>query len=151
MLDLYWLIYLLLLVFFLSVKLSFFPTFLIHILIFYFNLQNAPLTFFIILDRVFLVIDFDIHYFEYSLQFPSGLKIFSVVKSADSPMGASLHVPNCFSLATFKILSLNLTFSIIILVCLGVDLSWFFLLGTLHWTSMSISFSRLGTFSGIIS
>ena len=37
-------------------------------------------------------------------------------------MGIPMQVPNCFSLAAFKILSLSLTFGILIMMCLGVGL-----------------------------
>ena len=42
-----------------------------------------------------------------------------------------LQVTNCFSLAALKILSLSPTFSILIMMCLGVGLFGFILLGTL--------------------
>ena len=43
-------------------------------------------------------------------------------KSADSLMGTPLYITNFFSLSAFKILSLSLTFSILIMMCLGVGL-----------------------------
>ena len=74
----------------------------------------------------------------------------SVEKSADSLMGVPLQVTNCFSLTAFKILSLSLTFDILIM-CLGVGLLGFILFWLCaSWACMSISFSRLGKFSAII-
>ena len=46
----------------------------------------------------------------------------SFEKSADSLMGALLQVTICFSLAVFKILSLSLTFGVLIMMHLGVVL-----------------------------
>ena len=62
------------------------------------------------------------------------------------------RVSNCFSLAPFKILSLYLTFGILIMMCLGVGLFGFILFGILcaFWTYMSVSFTRLEKFSIII-
>ena len=76
----------------------------------------------------------------------------SVEISADSLMGAPLQVTNCFSLAAFKILSLSLTFCILIMMCLAVGLFGSILFGTIctSWTYMSISFTTLGKFSVII-
>ena len=56
------------------------------------------------------------------------------------------------SLATFKMLSLSLTFGILMMMCLGVCLSGFILLGTLctSWTCMSVAFTKLEKFSVII-
>ena len=53
------------------------------------------------------------------------------------------------SLAAFKILSLSLTFGILIMMCLGVGPFESILFGTLYayWTCMSISFTKLGNFS----
>ena len=77
----------------------------------------------------------------------------SAEKSAYNVMGVFLHVTSCFSLTVFKILSLSLVFAILIIMCLGVDLFGFILFGTLCASStwMSVSFSRLGKFSAIIS
>ena len=71
----------------------------------------------------------------------------SFQKSAYSLMGTPLQVTNCFSLTAFKILSLWLTFSILIVMCLFASA----LFGTLHapWTYTSIFFSKLGKFSFI--
>ena len=71
----------------------------------------------------------------------------SAKKSADSLMG----VP-CFSLPDFKILSLSLTFVILIMICLGVDHFGFIFFGTLcaSLTWISVSIPRLGKFSAII-
>ena len=68
-------------------------------------------------------------------------------------MGIPVYVTSCFSLATFKILSLFLIFVILITMCLGVDPFEFILFGTLcaSLTCMSASFSRLRKFSAIIS
>ena len=75
----------------------------------------------------------------------------SFEKSADSLKGIPLQETNCFSLAAFKILSLSLTFSILIM-CLRVVLFTSILFGTLcgSWTCMSISFTKLRKFSFII-
>ena len=60
----------------------------------------------------------------------------SFEKSADSLMGTPLQVTLCFSLSAFKILSLSLTFGILIMMCLGVVLFGSNLFGTLcaSWT-----------------
>ena len=49
----------------------------------------------------------------------------SFEKSADSLMRPPLWVTNCSSLAVFKILTLNSTFGILILMCFGVGLFGF--------------------------
>ena len=48
-------------------------------------------------------------------------------------MGDSLplYVTLCFSLFAFRVLSISLTFAILITICLGVGLIWFILFGTL--------------------
>ena len=76
----------------------------------------------------------------------------SFEKSADSLMATPLKVTFCFSLAAFKILSLYLTFGILIMMCFGVVLFGSNLFGTLYasWTYMSISFAKLGKFRFII-
>ena len=53
------------------------------------------------------------------------------------------------SVAAFKILSLSLTFGILIMICLGVGLCGSILFGILctSWTWMCISFTKLGKFS----
>ena len=59
----------------------------------------------------------------------------------------------CFSLAAFKILSLPLTVNSLIMVCLGVDLFEFILLG-FHWASWIFNlmlFIKFVKFSAIIS
>ena len=73
-------------------------------------------------------------------------------KSADRLMGTLLQVTNYFSLAAFKILSLYLNLSILIMMCLGVGLFASILFGTLcvSWTCMSISLTKLRKFSFII-
>ena len=65
-------------------------------------------------------------------------------------MGTLLWVITWFSLSAFKILSL--TFVILIMMCLRVDLFASILFGTLYgsWTCMSISFTKLGKFSFIV-
>ena len=57
---------------------------------------------------------------------------FSFEKSADSLMGTPSQVTLSFSLAGFKILSLFLTFGILIMMCLGVVLFGPNLRGTLY-------------------
>ena len=76
----------------------------------------------------------------------------SFEKSADSLMGTPLQVINYFSLVAFKILSLSLTFGILILTCLGVILFASILFGTLYasQTCIYISFTKLGEFYFII-
>ena len=76
----------------------------------------------------------------------------SFEKSADSLMGILLQVTNYFSFAAFKILSLSLTFGILIMMCLAVGLFGFILFGTLStsWTCMFIYFTKLGKCSFII-
>ena len=49
----------------------------------------------------------------------------SAGKSTDSLMGVPFYVTSCFSLAVFKILSLFLTFDILIIMCFGMDLFGF--------------------------
>ena len=55
-------------------------------------------------------------------------------------------------LPALNILSLFLTFAILITVYIGVDLFGLILFGTLFasWTWMAVSFSRLGKFSAVI-
>ena len=62
--------------------------------------------------------------------------------------GSPLEVTKCFSLRAFKILSLSLTFVILIMICLGVGLFGFILFGILclSWTCMSISLTKLRKF-----
>ena len=76
----------------------------------------------------------------------------SFEKSTDSLMGTVLWVTLSFSLAAFKILSLSLTFGILMMMCLGVFLFGSNLFQTLcaSWTCMSISFTKLRNFSFII-
>ena len=65
-------------------------------------------------------------------------------KSADSLMEVPLYITSCFSLAAFKILSLSLTFDILIVMCLDVHVFGFILFGSLcvPWTWMSVCFAR---------
>ena len=44
-------------------------------------------------------------------------------------MGVPLYVTSCFSPAAFQIVSLSLTFDILIIMCLGVVLFGFLVLG----------------------
>ena len=76
----------------------------------------------------------------------------SFEKSADSFMGTPLQVTLCLSLAAFLILSLSLTFGILIMVCLDVVLFESNLFGALcaSWIYLSISFTKSGRFSFII-
>ena len=79
----------------------------------------------------------------------------SVEKSSNGLMGTPLQVTNFLSLVAFKILSLSLTFGILIMIILGVGLFGSNLYGTLcaSCTYMSISFClvpKLGNFSVII-
>ena len=82
---------------------------------------------------------------------PSGLQTFTE-KSTDCLIRVSLCVTICFSLATFKILSLSLHFAILIITCLGMDLLRVILFGSLcaPWTWVSVSFPRLDQFSAIV-
>ena len=43
-------------------------------------------------------------------------------KEADSIMGIPLYMTFCLSLDAFRILSLSLTYAILIMICLGVGL-----------------------------
>ena len=76
----------------------------------------------------------------------------SFEKLADSFMGTPLYVTNFFSLAAFNILFLSLTFSILIMMYLGVGLFASFLFWTVYasWTCMCIPFIKSGNFSFII-
>ena len=54
----------------------------------------------------------------------------SAKKPADSLMGVPLHTTSCFSLAAFKILSLSLTFTVLVIIRVGVSgddgtMDWF--------------------------
>ena len=77
----------------------------------------------------------------------------SAEKSADSFMGVPLYVICCFSLIAFNILSLSLIFVILITMCLGMFLFGLILYWTLcaSWTRVTVSFSRLGKFSAMMS
>ena len=72
--------------------------------------------------------------------------------SADSFIGAHVWLNNYFYFVAFKILSFSLTFGILIMMCLGMDLFEFILFGTLcaSLTCMFISFTTLGKFSSLI-
>ena len=77
----------------------------------------------------------------------------SAERSAVKRMGFPLYVTCCFSLATFNILFLCFVFISFISMCLGMFLFGFILYVTLcaFWIWLTISFSRLGKFSTIIS
>ena len=112
--------------------------------LFYFWMLSLP-------SRVFLV-GFLFLYNTLNLSTPllSGLH-FSAEKFA-AILGGSLLSYKLFSLAAFRFFSFFLTFPILITVSLGVHL-FGFLSGTFLacWVWISVSFSRLGTFSAIIS
>ena len=76
----------------------------------------------------------------------------SAEKSADYLMGFTLWVISWFSLV-FRSLSLSLTYTILIMTCLGVCLLKLMFIGTLwnSWTWMSFFIPRLDKFSGITS
>ena len=73
----------------------------------------------------------------------------SIEKSAAGFIRAPLYVTSCFSLAAFKILSLSWKFAVLIMMCLGVGLFGFLLIGTLchSWICVTFSLIRLGKFS----
>ena len=86
------------------------------------------------------------------MSLPASLQNFAK-ESADSLEGFPLHVTIFFSLAASKTCSLLLLFAILIIIYLGIDLLGFILL-EIHCASrtwMSVSFPKLGKFSGIIS
>lgn len=76
----------------------------------------------------------------------------SVEKFTDRFMVVCSYVTSHFPLAAFEILSLCLTFDNLIIICLGVDFFgfMFFEFCWAPWIWMSPSFTRLGTFSAII-
>ena len=45
----------------------------------------------------------------------------SAKKPADSLVGVPLRITSCFSLAAFRILSLSLTFTVFVIICVGVS------------------------------
>ena len=54
----------------------------------------------------------------------------SAKKPADSLVGVPLQITSCFSLAAFRILSLSLTFTVFVIICVGVSggdgtMDWF--------------------------
>ena len=63
-------------------------------------------------------------------------------------MGVPLHVTSCFSLVSFKMLSLIFD---ILIMCLGVVLFGFILFGALCFLVLDVYFPRLEKFSVIIS
>ena len=75
----------------------------------------------------------------------------SAEKSANSLMVVPLYMTIYFSLAAFRILSL--TSAVLIMLCLGVSLLGFFLLGTLcdFYIRVSVSLFRFVKFLAIIS
>ena len=82
-----------------------------------------------------------------SCQSPLACKV-SFEISADSLLRTPPQVPNCFSLAAFNILSLSLTFGILIMMCLGVDLFASILTGTLcdSWPACLFPSANQGSF-----
>ena len=73
---------------------------------------------------------------------------FSTEKSVNSLMGIPLYRTICFSVATFKILFLSLSFDILITACLDVDLVGFILFVTVLPGFKSLfSFPGQGIFS----
>ena len=96
---------------------------------------------------------FACHYLDNILPFLCSLQCFCWVRlSPDSLIWAPLYVISCFSLAAFKIISLSLNFAIFIMICLGVTLYGFILIGTLctSWACMTFSLIKLRKFSVII-
>ena len=77
----------------------------------------------------------------------------SAEESAASLKGVLLYITSYFSLPAFNVLSLSLSFDILIIMCLGVGLFGFLLCGTVwaSWIWMSVSFPRFKKFSVIIS
>ena len=66
-------------------------------------------------------------------------------------MDTPQQVTNCFSLVAFKILSLSLTFGILIMLCLAVGLFASILFGTLCFLDLHVYFlHQSGKFSSII-
>lgn len=82
--------------------------------------------------RVFCFLFFSFQDFEYTLLPPCGPPAFPH-KNPDSLVGDSLYVALCSSLAPFKSL---LSFAILLMICLDVDLFGFILFGILYafWT-----------------
>ena len=74
----------------------------------------------------------------------------SFEKSADSLMGTPLQVTLCFPLAAFNILSLSLTFGILIMTCLDVVLFGSNLFGAL-WVSWIVCLFPLPNQGGFLS
>ena len=76
----------------------------------------------------------------------------SVEKSAEILIGTPLYITDFLSFAAFEVLSLSLNFAILIMMCLGMGLFRFILIGILcaSWTCILFSFTRLGKFSAII-
>ena len=68
----------------------------------------------------------------------------SAERSADNLMGVPLYMILCFSIVAVRILSLSLTFAILIITCLGVGLFGFIFFGTLcaFCTWISVSFFK---------
>ena len=75
------------------------------------------------------------------------------IHSADSLIGIPLYMALCFSLAAFRALSSFLTFAILIMICLGIDLFGFIFWGTFcaSCTWIAVSFFWLGKFLALIS
>ena len=93
---------------------------------------------------------FSFQHFEYIV---SLLACKSSEKSTDSLLGVPLYISSCFALAAFNILSMCLTFHILIRMCLAVGLFGFILCETpwASWIWISIPSLRLGMFSTVIS
>ena len=61
-------------------------------------------------------------------------------KSAYRLMGVPLYVTSCFYLDAFNVVSLSLSFDILIIMCLDVGLFGFLLFGTLGLLELDVSF-----------
>ena len=103
------------------------------------------------MGRVSLVLCFSFQHSEYVLPNPLGCRVSLKSRLIVSHMWFPLYVTSCFSLSDFKILSLSLTFAILLQRVLRRCL-WFHPdTHSVSWTSRSVFFPRSGTFSAIIS
>lgn len=103
-----------------------------------------------LLDRVFLIGGIFCQHLEYVILRQLACTFYW--KSACSFMGFLLYVTVFLFLLAFKILSLLLLLSILIITCLDVDFLELILLRALCLLDLDVdSFSRLGKFSAIIS